>query len=94
MYSLIVSFPLYINSKIHRQLSFSVKNLPQNDPTYIKQIDITLPGQNIQLRGTDLQSNRIDQQIALPYGTTTTVKITVTLKSGEILTESKPYKVQ
>ena len=86
--------PKSVNSKIHKQLSFSVKNLPQNDPTYIKQIDITLPDQNIQLRGTDLQSNRIDQQIALPYGTTTTVKITGTLKSGEILTESKPYKVK
>lgn len=86
--------PRGINTKIHRQLSFSVKNLPQNDPTYIKQIDITLPGNHIQLRGTDLQSNRIDQQIELPHGTSTKVKITVTLKSGEILTANKPYTVQ
>ncbi|MBR4399201.1 MAG: FecR domain-containing protein [Fibrobacter sp.] len=84
--------PRGFNPKIHRQLTFTVKNLPQNDPTYIKQIDITLPGQNIQLRGSDLQSNRIDQQIELSRGNTT-VKITVTLKSGEIITATKPYKV-
>lgn len=84
--------PRDFNPKIHRQLTFTVKNLPQNDPTYIKQIDITLPGQNIQLRGSDLQSNRIDQQIELSRGNTT-VKITVTLKSGEIITATKPYKV-
>ena len=82
------------NKSILFCFSFSVKNLPQNDPTYIKQIDITLPGNHIQLRGTDLQSNRIDQQIELPHGTSTKVKITVTLKSGEILTANKPYTVQ
>lgn len=88
--------PRDINPKIHRQLTFTIKNLPQNDPDYIKQIDITLPGQNIQLRGTDLQSNRIDQQIELSEksrGTIVTVKITATLKSGEIITASKPYQV-
>ena len=88
--------PRDINPKIHKQLTFTIKNLPQNDPDYIKQIDITLPGQNIQLRGTDLQSNRIDQQIELSEksrGTMVIVKITVTLKSGEIITKSKPYQV-
>ena len=86
--------PSGISNTLHRQLSFTVKNLPQNDPSYIKQIDITLPGETIQLRGTDLQSNRIDQQIKLSRGTTITVKITVTLKSGEILTATQPYEVR
>ena len=81
------------NQTIPRTLSFSVTGLPQNDPIYIKQIVITQPGkQNILLRGTDLQSNHIDQQLDLPYGTTI-IKITVTLKSGEILETSKPCKV-
>jgi hypothetical protein len=86
--------PMGVSNIVHRQLSFTVKNLPQNDPAYIKQIDITLPGETIQLRGTDLQSNRIDQQIKLSRGTSTTVKITVTLKSGEILTATQPYEVR
>lgn len=83
--------PQGINTKIYRPLSFSVKNLPQNDPSYIKQIDISIPGNNIQLRGTDLQSNQIDQQIEISRGKPTTVKITVTLKSGEILTATKTF---
>lgn len=77
------------DQKSHKTLSFSVTGLPQNDPIYIKQIVITQPGkQNILLRGTDLQSNHIDQQIETSSGTSATGKITVTLKSGQILTKS------
>jgi hypothetical protein len=78
-------------SILNSLFSFSVKNLPQNDPSYIKQIDISIPGNNSQLRGTDLQSNQIDQQIEISRGKPTTVKITVTLKSGEILTATKTF---
>lgn len=78
---------------IPRSFGFSVTGLPQNDPIYIKQIVISQPGkQNQILRGTDLQSNHIDQQVNIPYGTTK-IKVTVTLKSGEILEKTKPYRV-
>ena len=84
--------PKGVNSKIHRQLSFTIAGLPQNDPDYIREIKIAYPGKTIIIRGSDMLSNRIDQQIELKRGTTI-VKITVKLKSGEILTKSKPYKV-
>ena len=78
---------------IPRSFGFSVTGLPQNDPIYIKQIVISQPGkQNQILRGTDLQSNHIDQQVNIPYGTTK-IKVTVTLKSGEILEKPKTYGV-
>ena len=77
----------------HRLLGFSVTGLPQNDPIYIKQIVIAQPGkQNILLRGSDLQSNHIDLQVELPHGKTK-IKITVTLKSGEIFEAYMPYEV-
>ena len=81
------------NQPIYRQLSFSVTGLPQNDPDYIREVKISMPGKTIILRGSDLLSNRIDQQIELKRGFTT-VNITVKLKSEEILTETKPYEVR
>ena len=68
--------------------------LPQNDPDYIKEIKISMPGKTILLRGSDLLSNRIDQQIELTRGKPTTINITVKLKSEEILTAQQPYEVR
>ena len=68
--------------------------LPQNDPDYIKEIKISMPGNTILLRGSDLISNRIDQQIELTRGVPTTINITVKLKSEEVLTTQKTYEVR
>ena len=53
-----------------------------------------MPGKTILLRGSDLLSNRIDQQIELTRGKPTTINITVKLKSEEILTAQQPYEVR
>ena len=86
--------PRGLSNTFYRQLSFSVTGLPQNAPDYIKEIKISMPGKTILLRGSDLLSNRIDQQIELTRGKPTTINITVKLKSEEILTAQQPYEVR
>ena len=84
--------PHRYSKTFYRQFSFTVAGLPQNDPDYIKEIKISLPGKTILLRGSDLTSNRIDQQIELTRGEPTTINITVKLKSEEVLTTQKTYE--
>ena len=86
--------PRGYSKTFYRQFSFTVAGLPQNDPDYIKEIKISMPGNTILLRGSDLISNRIDQQIELTRGVPTTINITVKLKSEEVLTTQKTYEVR
>ena len=85
--------PNGFSTTFYKQLSFTVRGLPQNDPDYIKEIKIFLPGNTILLRGSDLISNHIEQQVELTRGTTT-INITVKLKSEEVLTAQKTYEVR
>lgn len=78
----------------YRQFYFTVNGLPQNDPDYIREITIAMPGKTIKLRGSDILSNRIDQEVELTRGITTTIDITVKLKSEEILKDQKIYEVR
>ena len=86
--------PRDFSKTFYRQLGFAVTGLPKNDPDYIREIKIVTPSRTILLRGTDLLSNRVDQQVELTRGTPTTIKITVKLKSEEILTAQKTYEVR
>lgn len=86
--------PHVLSTTFYRQLSFSVTGLPHNDSDYIKEIKISMPGKTILLRGSDISSNRIDLQVELNRGKTTTINIIVKLKSEEVLTAQKIYEVR
>ncbi len=87
--------PSGISNIIYRQLSFTVKGLPPgNDPRYIKEVKIVQDEKEIaNLKTTDLQSNTITQEIQLSRGKTSTIDITVTLMSNQILHATKTYEV-
>ena len=85
--------PNNFNKTFYKQLGFTVTGLPQNDPDYIREIKISMPGRTTILRGTDLISNRVDQQVELTRGTSAKIDITVKLKSEEILNDTKIYEV-
>lgn len=85
-----------IKNSFHRTLSFKVDKLPQGDPIYIHEVRIEQAGKKtITLRGTDLQSNRIDQDIELTRSKQDTkIYITVILKNGTTLQATKTYEVR
>ncbi|WP_298768941.1 FecR domain-containing protein [uncultured Fibrobacter sp.] len=87
--------PMGIKNSFYKVMKFSVTGLPANNPDYIKQIVISQPGKpNITLRGSDLESNHFNQQVELSRGTSPTIDVTVTLKSGQILNDQKTYEVR
>ena len=86
--------PRAFSKKFYRQLGLTVTGLPQNNPDYIREIKISMPGKTTILRGTDLISHRIDQQVELTHGASTTIYITVKLKSEEILNDQKTYEAR
>jgi hypothetical protein len=77
-------------------MSFRIDKLPQSSPIYIQQVKIQQEGKpQIILRGTDLQTNRIDQDIELMRSKTKThIDITVILKNGTTLQATKTYEVR
>ena len=78
-----------------KTMQFSVKGLPQNDPIYIKQITISQQGKKaITLRGTDIQSTHLEQQVELLHGQKNPIEITVLLKNGKTLKATKIYEVR
>lgn len=86
--------PNGFSTTFYRQFYFTVTGLPQNDPDYIREIIISMPGKTLKLRASDLISNRIDQEVELTRGTTATIDITVKLKSEEILKAKKIYEAR
>ena len=88
--------PGKIKNSLYRTLHFNITGLPSNDVVYIKEIVITQSNKSERTvyHESDLQSTSIDQSIEVFYGTTTTVKITVTLKDGQILKAEKIYEVR
>ena len=82
-------------NNLYRQLRFTITGLPNNDLNFIKQIVISQYGKSdIILMGTSIQSNTIDQQVELSRGKENKIKITVTLKGGDILNAYKYYEVR
>lgn len=84
--------PPHASSILYRNLHFSVNGMTQNDPVYIKEITISQKDKKtITLKGSSLQSNTVDHQVELPWGTKVTVNINVTMKNGTILKASKTF---
>ena len=82
-------------NNLFRQLRFTIAGLPNNDLSFIKQIVISQSGKSdIILMGTSIQSNKIDQQVEVSRGKTNKIKITVTLKGGDVLNAYKYYEVR
>lgn len=88
--------PRGFQNTFHRTMSFRIDKLPQSSPIYIQQVKIQQEGKpQIILRGTDLQTNRIDQDIELMRSKTKThIDITVILKNGTTLQATKTYEVR
>lgn len=84
----------YPSSTIYEKLTFKITNIPNNDPSYIKQITISQKGKKIILRPTDFQSNIFDHQLELEHNAVTNVTINVIMKNGSVLSATKSYKVQ
>ena len=86
--------PGNMTSPLFTTMEFSVEGLPENSPIYIKNIVISQPNKpSVNLRGTDLTSNKFEQQVELVHGVKTPIKIMVYLKSGQTIFTEKIYEV-
>ncbi|PZW69322.1 FecR domain-containing protein [Fibrobacter sp. UWR1] len=77
---------------LYRNLHFTINGMTENDPVYIKEIAISQQDKKkVIIKGSSLQSNSVDHQVELSWGTKVTVNIDVIMKNGAIIKASKTF---
>jgi len=85
--------PENFHKPLYQTIKFKIKGLPDNSTQHIKRILITQTGEkDVTFRTTDILSTTIEHQVKITRGQKSVIKITVYLKSGEILTATRTYK--